>query len=155
MRTLVAAFGNELRGDDGFGIAVLRELESSPPAPPTGTEVRLVEVGTGGIWLAQELLSRWDRLVIVDAMTRGSAPGTLYVVKIDDVVAATEVDMHLAVPSSALGVAKALGALPRDTYLVGCEPACVEELTLSLSGVVAAAVELAAQHVRTLVERPS
>lgn len=155
MRTLVAAFGNELRGDDGFGIAVLRKLEFSPPASPAGAEVRLIEVGTGGIWLAQELLSRWDRLVIVDAMTRGSAPGTVYVVKIADVVAATEVDMHLAVPSSALGVAKALGALPRDTYLVGCEPSCVEELTLSLSSVVAAAVDLAAQHVRTLVERPS
>ena len=28
-RVVVAAFGNELRGDDGFGIAVLRRLEAA------------------------------------------------------------------------------------------------------------------------------
>jgi len=32
-RVLVAAFGNELRGDDGFGIAVLRQVEASQPDP--------------------------------------------------------------------------------------------------------------------------
>jgi Ni,Fe-hydrogenase maturation factor len=36
-----------------------------------------MEVGTAGIRLAQELLTPYDRLVIVDAMTRGGAPGTV------------------------------------------------------------------------------
>jgi len=147
-RVLVAAFGNELRGDDGFGIAVLRQLESMPAREG----VRLLEVGTGGIWLAQELLSPCDRLIIVDAVSRGAEPGTLYVLKVEDVDEAREVDMHLAVPSRALAVAKALRALPRDTFLVGCEPASVDTLSMELSTMVRAAVPEAARQVRTLVE---
>jgi hydrogenase maturation protease len=151
MRVLVAAFGNELRGDDGFGIAVLRRLESTE-ANRGPHEVRLLEVGTGGLWLAQELLSRYDRLIIVDAVARGTPPGTICVLKVDDVATAADVDMHLAVPSRALAVAKAMGALPAETFLVGCEAEQTEELTLDLSPAVRGAVDLAALHVRALME---
>lgn len=151
MRVLVAAFGNELRGDDGFGIAVLRRLESTD-TDGGPHEVRLLEVGTGGLWLAQELLSRYDRLIIVDAVARGTPPGTISILKVDHVGAPAHVDMHLAVPSRALAVAKALGALPAETFLVGCEPEQIEELTLHLSPAVRGAVDLAAHHVRALME---
>jgi hydrogenase maturation protease len=147
-RVLVAAFGNELRGDDGFGIAVLRELEALPA--PEG--VRLVEVGTAGLWLAQELMSPCDRLIIVDAVSRGTTPGTLCVLKVEDVPEAGDVDMHLAVPSRALAVAKALGALPRDTFLIGCEPQNVDELTMELSQAVRAVIPEAVRRVRALAE---
>jgi hydrogenase maturation protease len=67
VRTLVAGFGNVLRGDDGFGVAVIRRLQETelPLA-----DVELMEVGTAGIRLAQELLTPYDRLIIVDAMAR-------------------------------------------------------------------------------------
>jgi len=152
-RVLVAAFGNELRGDDGFGIAVLRTLEAIQPNA-YGVDVRLLEVGTGGLWLAQELLSGYDRLIIVDAVTRNTAPGTVCVLRIEDVPATGHIDMHLAVPSRALAAAKALGALPPETFLVGCEPADVEELTTELSDSVRKAVPAAANHVRSLMELP-
>lgn len=152
MRVLVAAFGNELRRDDGFGIAVLRELEAAGlGARDTG--VRLLEVGTGGIGLAQELLSPWDRLIIVDAMHRGSPAGTVSVLRVDDVPDPTEVDLHLAVPGRVLSLAKALGVLPRETYLVGCEPADVDELSMELSEPVRRAVATASRQVRRLVEQ--
>lgn len=152
MRVLVAAFGNELRGDDGFGIAVLRQLEALPaPRDPT-IELRLLEVGTGGLWLAQELLSPYDRLIIVDAMSCGSEPGTLHVLKVEQVEDTQHIDMHLAVPSRALAVAKALGALPPETYLVGCEPVNVDELTMELSECVSQAVPAAVQRVQGLLE---
>ncbi len=48
-------------------------------------EVRLLEVGTGGLALAQELLSGYNRLIIVDAMTYGGAAGTLYVREVEAV----------------------------------------------------------------------
>lgn len=152
MRTVVAAFGNELRGDDGFGIAVLRRLEALATGSGWPRDVRLVEVGTGGIWLAQQLLSPCDRLIVVDALSRGATPGTVSVLQVDEVTDAHEVDMHLAVPARALGVAKALGVLPAETFLVGCEPAEVEELTMELSAQVSAAVELAAREVQRLLE---
>lgn len=152
MQVLVAAFGNELRGDDGFGIAVLRRLEALGAAGAGPHDVRLLEVGTGGLWLAQQLLSPCDRLIIIDAVARGAVPGTVCVLKVDEVPPADGVDMHLAVPSRALAVAQAIGALPRDTFIVGCEPAETEELTLDLTPAVRAAVDSAAARVRALLE---
>jgi hydrogenase maturation protease len=147
VRTLVAGFGNVLRGDDGFGVEVVRRLgeDDRPPG------VDVIEIGTAGIRLAQELLTAYDRLIVVDAMTRGGAPGTVYVVSVDDVEAPGEVDLHLAVPSRALAVAKALGTLPGQVFIVGCEPADVDELTMELTPAVQAGVETALAHVRRLV----
>jgi hydrogenase maturation protease len=148
MRTLVAGFGNVLRGDDGFGVEVIRRL-CDGASPLEGAE--LMEVGTAGIRLAQELLTPYDRVIIVDAMTRGGAPGTIYVSEVESVESTGPVDLHLAIPSRALAVAKALGALPRRVFIVGCEPADVDELTMVLTPAVRAAVDTAAEHVRRLI----
>lgn len=149
-RTLVAGFGNVLRGDDGFGVEVVRRLQHEGTAP-TGTV--LLDVGTGGVALAQELMTPCDRLVIVDAMTRGGAPGSVYVVQVDGVEAARSVDMHMAVPARVLELAQAMGTLPREVYLVGCEPAVVDELTMELSGPVQRAIEPALRDVQALLSR--
>ena len=114
-----------------------------------------MEVGTGGLALAQELLTPCDRLVIVDAMTRGGAPGSLYVLRVEGVAALTSLDLHMAVPARVLELAKALGALPRDVYLVGCEPAVVDDLTMQLSPPVQNAVDSALRDVQTLLEWPA
>jgi hydrogenase maturation protease len=109
---VVAGFGNVLRGDDGFGVAVVQRLERSGQVP---VNTLLLEVGTGGIALAQELLTPCDRLVIVDAMTRGGAPGSVYVLQVDDVAPSRSVDMHMTVPARALE----LGASARGTAARG------------------------------------
>lgn len=71
------------------------------------------------------------------------------------VAPASDVDLHLAVPSRALAVAQALGALPARVFLVGCEPQDVDELTTELSPLVKGGVEKAVVEVRRLVaERP-
>lgn len=142
-RTLIAGFGNVLRGDDGFGIEVIRHLEQQ--SLPAG--VTVMEVGTGGIRLAQELLSHYDHLIVVDAMARGGSPGTLYALRVDDVAAATDVDMHAAIPARALAIAKALGGLPPDVHLIGCEPCSVDELMADLSPSVREAVLPAVQRI--------
>jgi hydrogenase maturation protease len=132
VRTLIAGFGNVLRGDDGFGVEVVRRLGELQREPG----VDLMEVGTAGIRLAQELLTPYDRLIIVDAMTRGGSPGTVYVTAVDS--------------------AKALGALPREVFIVGCEPAEVDELTTALTPEVQAAVDIALGHIRRLLgDRPT
>jgi hydrogenase maturation protease len=148
-RMVVAGFGNVLRGDDGFGVEVVRRLQQTGGAPD-GTV--MLEIGTGGIALAQELLTPCDRLVIVDAMTRGGSPGSVYVLRVENVEAATSVDMHMAVPARALGLAQALGALPREVFLVGCEPAVVDDLTMELSEPVNRAVDSALAQVHGLLK---
>ncbi|MGI8497125.1 MAG: hydrogenase maturation protease [Gemmatimonadaceae bacterium] len=111
----------------GFGVEVLHRLAERGIASES---VQLLDVGTGGIRLAQELLDRYDRLIIIDATTRGGAAGSLSVHRVNGVRATREIDMHTAVPSRALEVAQAFGPLPKDVYLVGCEPASVDELTM-------------------------
>lgn len=147
MRTLVAGFGNELRGDDAFGVIVCQRLQGE-----NGFEV--LEVGTGGLQMAQQLLSGYDRLIVVDAMTRGGAPGQLYVLEVESVERATEIDMHIAVPKAAMSVAQAMGVLPRQVFMVGCEPQEVDELRIGLSVPVSAALERAVGHVLELARRP-
>lgn len=147
-RVLVAGFGNELRGDDAFGIRVLDALARRDGQ---GEEMELLHVGTGGLRLAQQLLTGYDCLVVVDAMRRNGSPGTLYVMEVDDVSVTERVDLHLATPARALSVAKALDALPRRVWMVGCEPGAVDELGTELTPSVHAQVEAAADAVVGLV----
>lgn len=149
IRTLVAGFGNELRGDDGFGVLVIRLLEQDPL--PDG--VHLLEVGTGGLRLAQELLTPYDHLIVVDAVTRGGRPGTLYTLEVTDVDTSGGVDMHAAVPDRALAVAKGLRVLPPRVHLVGCEAGDVDELMAEPSAPVRQAITDAVARVRALVDQ--
>lgn len=147
-RTLVAGFGNVLRGDDGFGVEVIRRLQSGEERLDG---VETLEVGIGGIALAQALLTPYERLVVVDAMSRGGTPGTVYVLRVESVAPLRTVDMHMAVPSRALGLAQAIGTLPPDVFMVGCEPSEIDELELTLSPPVHAAVDYALQEIRRLL----
>ncbi|MGI8548838.1 MAG: hydrogenase maturation protease [Gemmatimonadaceae bacterium] len=155
-RTLIAGFGNVLRGDDAFGVEVIHRLETlgvgrvdvHVDAQPG---IELMEVGTGGIRLAQELLTPCDCLIIADAITRGGAPGTVYVLEVESVERVNQVDMHVAIPSHALSVAQALGVLPPRVVLVGCEPLVVDELMWDVSAPVRAAVEVAVEQIQNLL----
>lgn len=150
-RTLIAGFGNVLRGDDGFGVEVVHRLEALGVG---GAGVEIMEVGTGGIRLAQELLTPCDCLIIADAMTRGGVPGSVYVLEVESVERVHAVDMHVAIPAHALSVAQALGVLPPRVILVGCEPLQVDELTCNISAPVRAAVDTAVQRIQNLLATP-
>ena len=144
-RILVAGVGNVLRGDDGFGPAVVERLERLP----AGVEV--VETGIGGIALLQELMAGCDGLVLVDALDHGEAPGTVFVLEpvVDD---GTHVpDVHLANPRRVLAMAKSMGVLPDRVRIVGCQAGRVDELGEGLSPEVERAVEVAAARIREAV----
>ena len=148
-RTLVAGFGNELRGDDGFGVEVVRELARRG----LDGAASLVEVGTAGLQLVQHLLDGYDRLIIVDAAARGGSPGSVYVLAVDDVAPSLDAgDIHVAVPSRALAMARGVGALPETVFIVGCEPKHVDDLTTELSPEVRAGVDRAVDEVRRLID---
>lgn len=156
MRVLVACFGNVLRGDDGFGVAVARRLvDGQVPA-----DVEVLEIGTGGIHLVQELLDGADGLVIVDAVDLGRPPGTVVVLEPDarDLREATVeerrdelADMHYATPDRAMTLARALDVLPERTVLVGCQVEDPDGLGDELSPVLEAGLGPAVGEVKTAV----
>jgi hydrogenase maturation protease len=144
-RILVAGVGNLLRGDDGFGPAVTELLGHLP----AGAEV--VETGIGGIALLQELMIGCDGLVLIDAVDRGAAPGTVFVLEPDVGEGVHEPDVHLANPDRVLSMAKTMGYLPDRVRIIGCQPLEMEELCQGLSPVVARALPLAVQRVEETV----
>lgn len=154
---LIAGFGNVLRGDDGFGPAVIDALES---AGGLSTDARAIDVGTGGLNLVRELFDGYSALVIVDAVDRGGTPGTVYVldVTVPDIDTlgdrdryALAADMHAAMPDRALLVAAAAGVLPSRVWLVGCQPGSCDECGAGMSEAVRNAIGEAVQLIRQLV----
>ena len=144
-RVLVAGVGNTLRRDDGFGPAVAARL-TGLPAP-----VEVIETGIGGIALLQELLAGCDGLILVDAVDRGAAPGTVFVLEPDLVEAEHVPDVHLANPQRVLAMAKGMGAMPERVVVVGCQPADTNELDETLSPAVERAVPVAVAKVEETV----
>ncbi len=145
MRLLVAGVGNVLRGDDGFGPAVTQLLGHLPE------QVDVVETGIGGIALLQELMAGCDGLVLIDAVERGAAPGTVFLItpEVNDAVHVP--DVHLANPDRVLSMAKTIGVLPERVLIVGCQPAETDELCLSLSPAVQRALAIAVAKIEETV----
>lgn len=157
-RALVVGVGNILRGDDGFGVEVAKRLQAMPGV--TG-RAKIIEVGIGGVHLVQELMDGYDLLVIADATDRKGEPGQVYVLELDVPPSPSSsfeawqedlTDMHEAVPSKTLVMARALGVLPGRVLLVGCQPASTEQVEIGLSAPVAAAVEQAVKRISALLD---
>ncbi len=148
--------GNPLRGDDGFGLAVAGCLQDRLPA---GAE--LIETGIAGLGIVHQLMEGYAALIVVDAVERQAAPGTVMVLvpEVPEVTVPTLeewqaqiADLHLAEPSRLLRLARAGGVLPQRVLIVGCQPETCEEFEEGLSPSVAAAVPVATGRVQKLVE---
>ena len=154
-RILIAGVGNVLRGDDGFGIRSLERLRTSKLLDQES--VRFWESGIAGISLVQELMDRYDALVLLDAMDRGGEPGELFVIEPDLGVLAREaarpwsVDLHETKPDGVLRMAAALGVLPKRVWIIGAQISSCDELVESLSPPVLSSVESACRRVEELV----
>lgn len=146
-RVLVAGVGNVLRGDDGFGPAVIGALGELPAG------VARAETGIGGVALLHELMGGYDGLVLIDAVDRQAAPGTVFVIEPDVGEAVHVADVHLANPDRVLSMAKSLGVLPERVVIVGCQPHGVDDLGAFLSAPVARAVSVAVRNVHEIVSR--
>lgn len=156
MKILVAGVGNVLRGDDGFGVAVAQKLETKPHA----NNVTIMDAGIAGIQLVQELMNGYDMLIVADAVNRDGIPGTIYLIepkvpdldeKASNALHQSLADAHYSDPAKVFILAKALGVLPSQVFLVGCQPAGYDELGADLSPVVMQAVQLAVEQIELLI----
>jgi hydrogenase maturation protease len=149
--TLVVGIGNVFLGDDGFGVEVAARL--SKEDLPEG--VRVLDAGIRARYLAYELLDgNYETAILVDAVARGGAPGTIYVIEPevagDSNDAATAFDGHTMDPGAMLEFLHSVGRGSTRLLIVGCEPECVDE-RMGLSPPVAAAVDEALVIVRGLL----
>jgi hydrogenase maturation protease len=150
---LVAGIGNLFLADDGFGVEVARRLTEREL--PLG--VKVADFGIRGMDLAYELQEDYDAAILVDAVPRGQAPGTLYVIEPDLDGSEPVLDAHAMDPVRVLGLARTLGTLPPRVLVVGCEPSTAmslddPELVVGLSPPVAAAIDKAVELVESVLE---
>lgn len=150
-RILVAGIGNIFAGDDAFGVEVIREL-ALHPLPET---VLVKDFGIRSYDLAYAMMDGYSTTILVDAASRGQAPGTLYLIEpdVDAFGSEATVDAHRMDPVAVLQLVRALGGSLGQLYVVGCEPEVLESDEIGLSPSVRAAVPQAAQMIESLVRR--
>jgi hydrogenase maturation protease len=157
-RILVAGIGNIFRGDDAFGVEVIKRMAGREF--PDG--VRVADFGIRGFDLALALQNECEITILVDACPRGDVPGTLYLIEPDLAVlnspehSQVMVEAHEMNPMNVLRLARTMnGSLPKRILLVGCEPASLggEEGQMGLTGPVSVAVEEAVIMIESLIEK--
>ncbi len=123
-RTLVLGLGNVLLRDEGLGVRVADALRRRFAFPP---DVAVLDGGTLGLDLLPQL-DGVERLLLVDAVTRGGAPGEIVRLEGDAVPGALDIKVspHQVGVADLLAAARLLGTAPRHVVLWGMEPARLE-----------------------------
>lgn len=145
-RILIAGVGNIFLGDDGFGVEVARRLSCVPL--PDG--VTVADFGIRGVHLAYQLLDDFELVVLVDAVSRGGLPGTLYVIEpeVDGRSGESIADAHDMEIEQVFAQVRTLGGKLGRVLIVGCEAEDASE-RIGLSQSVRNAVD---EAVRVVVE---
>ena len=131
MTVLVLGIGNVLWADEGFGVRAVEALHERFFWP---AEVSLVDGGTQGMYLLEHVCSA-DRVLVFDAIDYALAPGTLRVLRDDEVPvwSGTAMSLHQATFQELLSMAHLRGRFPSRLTLIGVQPQILDDLGGSLS----------------------
>jgi hydrogenase maturation protease len=156
-RLLVLGLGNVLLSDEGVGVRIVERLTDAPAGSlPAGIE--LVDGGTLGLELLP-LLDGVDAVLLLDALDTGAAPGSVAVLRDDELRARMggAISVHQLGVGDLLAVARLRGTLPARTSLIGIQPERLEvglALSPSVAAAVPMAIRLAQQEIASLCEVP-
>ena len=134
---VVLGIGNVLWADEGFGVRCVEALQQHWDFAP---HVELVDGGTQGLYLIQHVQSA-RKLLILDAVDYGLAPGTLHQVENEEVprfLGAKKMSLHQTGFQEVLMAAELTGKLPKELVLIGVQPEELEDYGGSLRDVVKA-----------------
>jgi hydrogenase maturation protease len=134
-RVLVLGIGNILWADEGFGVRVVEEFHRRYVLPDN---VTLLDGGTQGLYLVN-FVQDADDLIVFDAIDYGVAPGTLKLVRDDEVPKFTGVkkmSLHQTGFQEVLSAADLLGQYPKRLALIGCQAQDLEDWGGPLTDVV-------------------
>ncbi len=140
MKIRVLGIGNLLWADEGFGV---RCVELLARRHAFGDTVEVLDGGTLGLYLLP-CVQEADALLIFDAIDYGLQPGTLKIVRDDEVprfMGAKKMSLHQTGFQEVLQLAQFTGSYPCHVTLIGCQPEELEDYGGSLRDVVKAALE--------------
>lgn len=137
---LVLGIGNILWADEGFGVRCVEELDRRYEMAP-GVEV--LDGGTQGLYLVHRIVGA-RRLIVFDAIDYGVAPGTLKLVRDDEVPrfhGVRKMSLHQTGFQDVLSAADLLGGSPSQLLLVGVQAGELDDYGGSLTDPVRAQLE--------------
>lgn len=147
MKTLVIGLGNPILGDDGVGWVVAEEVKKHLYP---GLSVDVDCLSLGGISLMERMIG-YDRAILVDAFVSGEEPGTIIVLKLEQLPCNSAFHLTSAHDMSlpnAMKMGQQLGAaLPEDVTVVGISARHVYDFSEELSPPVSEAVPKATRIV--------
>jgi hydrogenase maturation protease len=144
----VLGLGNLIYADDGAGVAALERLRSHPGLP------RGVELVDGGLFGVQVLglIENSSRLLVLDAVDVGAAPGTVVRMTGEDLEGLPRGrGAHEFGASDILSLLRLQDRMPEEVVLLGIQPASIELGARLSPGVEAGLGRLVAEGLRQLV----
>jgi hydrogenase maturation protease len=151
MRTLVLGLGNELYGDDGIGIHVIRhlrqELEENKKAIKTLENVDLMECSLSGLALLDVVVG-YDSLLIIDTIKKQSPiTGRIHVLDAGNLRAIPGPSPHYVSIPQTLEIGEKLGLqVPSKIKIIAVEAKNIYHLGEGLS-------EEIAQHIPAIIRK--
>jgi hydrogenase maturation protease len=111
--------GNDILGDDAFGLLVAEQVRQLLP-----DEVEVIGSSAGGFHLMDDVLGA-SRLIVVDAVLTGAAePGTVYVLREEDVQTFPGGSPHYVGLLEAIALGRKLSlSAPQEVVIVAVEAA--------------------------------
>jgi hydrogenase maturation protease len=144
----VLGVGNLLLSDEGVGVHVAKKLMEMELPPG----VQAVEGGTDGFRL-MNVVTEADRLIIVDAVKGGEAPGSIYRFDIKDAPTYPDVyktSVHQIGILEVVHLSELVGKTP-ETVIIGVEPASLEmgmELSTEVAAKLPRIIELVFEEIK-------
>ncbi|NVM21982.1 MAG: HyaD/HybD family hydrogenase maturation endopeptidase [Desulfobacterales bacterium] len=152
---VILGVGNLLMSDEGVGVHVANNMmEMSLPA---GVEV--VEGGTDGFRL-MNVVTEADRLIVVDAVKGGGAPGSIYRFDIKDAPTypdAYKTSVHQIGILEVVHLSELVGKTP-ETTIIGVEPGSIDigmELSAEVEAKLPKIIDLILAEIKRPAENPT
>lgn len=122
----VLGIGNILWGDEAFGV---RAVEAFHAAYEPSEEIWVLDGGTQGLYLVPQV-REVEGLIVFDAVDYGLAPGTMKLVRGEEVpkfTAAKKMSLHQTGFQEVLSAAELMGGGPSQLLLIGVQPLDLED----------------------------
>lgn len=148
-KVIILGVGNLLLKDEGLGVHVVKEMENRKLPP--GVEV--IDGGTATMDLLS-IIYESERIIVIDALTSGGEPGTIYRVVPEDLMTETErpLSLHQVGLLEVLGMAEQLGGHGK-VVIIGVEPKEISwgtELTVEVEAKLPRVIEAVLEELREI-----
>lgn len=146
-RVLILGIGNLLWADEGFGVRCVEHMHAVCDFSRCHAEVTLMDGGTQCIYLMHHI-QQADALIVFDAVDYGLEPGTIKLVRDDEVpqfLGAKQMSLHQTGFQDVLAIAQLTGHYPREILLIGAQPQQLEEFGGGLTPIVKNCIEPAVE----------